>query len=131
MLDQLFIKRLFIDHTFQASNLRVERNFKSLLIKVIKNLDDEKIKKILSFISKNFGGSHNVVVKTWGDWTHFVLNLGLLISVFTLNPYCITASNNKRGLKDLNDPTWSLWKSDLDMWSFIKGWFYFELLRKW
>ena len=63
LLDCWFAKILFINLAFQASDIRIERNLKALLMKTTESLGGKAERKILSSINKNFGWSYSVVIK--------------------------------------------------------------------
>ena len=62
LLDWPFARKLSTNYAFLINDVRVEKNFKALLIKTIENFSDRAIRKILSFINKSLGRSHNIMV---------------------------------------------------------------------
>ena len=60
--EQLTKKNYLQINAFLASDSRVKRNLKALLIKATNSLGSKTKKEILSFIKKNFGLSHSIMV---------------------------------------------------------------------
>ena len=58
LFDCQVVKRLSTNQVFLASNVRVKRNFKALLMKAIKSLGSRVEREIPSFINKNLDGNH-------------------------------------------------------------------------
>lgn len=58
LLNYQLAKRLFIDHAFLISSIRVEKNLKILLIKAIKNFNSRVEEKILNFINETLDKSY-------------------------------------------------------------------------